>query len=318
MRPVQLTVNGRMIFESVEPRMHLADFLRERINLTGTHLRCEQGACGACTLLIDGQPARSCIIFAVLCDGAAITTIEGLENDPIIAALRRAFSEEHGLQCGYCTPGMLMTARDIITRLPDADEKRIRLELSGNLCRCTGYVGIVRAVSRVLVERRNGELTAVFDHEAPLGPVGARSAEPGTAQSVVTPAAATARVQPVASSREAILGLGGPPADKSVEGKMTVKLGPVPTSFTQQARIVRNEARKRGVTTGSGRNQSGGSRAAGEVEYALASPGSGGGTQVSLMMRALVAPLRAGALFRQVLMAPLKATFARILGSPKL
>jgi aerobic carbon-monoxide dehydrogenase small subunit len=190
MRPVQLTVNGRAIFESVEPRTHLADFLRERINLTGTHLRCEQGACGACTLLIDGQPVRSCIIFAVLCDGATITTIEGLENDPIIAALRRAFSEEHGLQCGYCTPGMLVTARDIVMRLPDADQARIRLELSGNLCRCTGYVGIVRAVSRVLVERRNGELKAVFDQEAPLGPVGARSAKPRTAQSVVTPTTA--------------------------------------------------------------------------------------------------------------------------------
>src|ERR1700704_74267 len=143
MRPVQLTVNGRMIFESVEPRMHLADFLRERINLTGTHLRCEQGACGACTLLIDGEPARSCITYAVLCEGAEITTIEGLEDDPVVTALRRAFTAEHGLQCGFCTPGMLMTARDIVMRLPDADEKRIRLELSGNLCPCPRYVGLV-------------------------------------------------------------------------------------------------------------------------------------------------------------------------------
>ena len=104
MRPIQLTVNGRLIVESVEARMHLADFLREKINFTGTHLRCEQGVCGACTVLIDGQPARSCITSAVMCDGAAITTIEGLDDDPVIAALRRAFSEEHGLQCGFCTP----------------------------------------------------------------------------------------------------------------------------------------------------------------------------------------------------------------------
>jgi aerobic carbon-monoxide dehydrogenase small subunit len=174
MTHVQFTVNGKPVAENIEPRMHLADFLRERLNLTATHLRCEQGACGACTLLIDGQPARSCITFAVLCDGAEISTIEGLQDDPIMTALRRAFSEEHGLQCGYCTPGMLVTARDIVMRLPDADQGRIRNEISGNLCRCTGYVGIVRAISRVLDEQRNGQLTPVARTEAPLGPVGAR------------------------------------------------------------------------------------------------------------------------------------------------
>ena len=115
---------------------HLADFLREHQNLTATHLRCEQGACGACTVLIDGQPARSCITYTVMCDGAAITTLEGLENDAIMVSLRRTFSEEHGLQCGYCTPGMLVTSRDIVLRLPDADQRRIRSELSGNICRC--------------------------------------------------------------------------------------------------------------------------------------------------------------------------------------
>ena len=149
MTPVVLTVNGTQVSEAVEPRTHLADLLREKVGLTGTHLRCEQGACGACTLLIDGEPARSCITYAVLCEGAEITTIEGLENDAVMIALRRAFTAEHGLQCGFCTPGMLVTARDIVTRLPDADERRIRLELSGNLCRCTGYVGIVRAIRRV-------------------------------------------------------------------------------------------------------------------------------------------------------------------------
>ena len=145
MKAVGLTVNGFPVIETVEPRTHLADLLRERLGLTGTHLRCEQGACGACTLLIDGQPVRSCITYAVLCEGAQITTIEGLEDDPVMTALRQAFTAEHGLQCGFCTPGMLITARDIVTRLPAADERRVRLELSGNLCRCTGYVGIVRA-----------------------------------------------------------------------------------------------------------------------------------------------------------------------------
>jgi carbon-monoxide dehydrogenase small subunit len=174
---VRLTVNGRAIAAHVEPRMHLADFLRERLNLTATHLRCEQGACGACTLLMDGQPARSCVAYTVLCEGAEITTLEGLEHDSILVALRRAFSLVHGLQCGYCTPGMLITARDIVLRLPEADATRIRMELSGNLCRCTGYVGIVRAIRLVLEERRRGELVIPVVPEARAGPVGSRLVE---------------------------------------------------------------------------------------------------------------------------------------------
>ena len=177
MKPIRLTVNGRQVVETVEARTHLADFLREKMNLTGTHLRCEQGVCGACTLLIDGQPARSCITYAVMCDGAVITTIEGLDDDPVMAALRRAFSEEHGLQCGFCTPAMLVTARDIIARVPEADEARIRLELSGNLCRCTGYVGIVRAIRRVLKECREGAFVAPpFAERTARSGRGARSA----------------------------------------------------------------------------------------------------------------------------------------------
>jgi aerobic carbon-monoxide dehydrogenase small subunit len=170
---IALSVNGRMVEGSVEPRTHLADFLRETLHLTGTHLRCEQGVCGACTLLIDGAPARSCITFAVSCAEAEITTIEGLERDPIIEKLRDAFSREHGLQCGFCTPGMLVTARDIVMRLPDADERRVRRELSGNLCRCTGYGGIVRAISRVLEEQKTVSPAVVPDRTR-LGPVGAR------------------------------------------------------------------------------------------------------------------------------------------------
>ena len=153
MKDIALQVNGRAVTASVEPRTQLADFLRDHLLLTGTHIGCEHGICGACTLEIDGAPARSCITYAVTCDKASIRTIEGFDNDAVMSALREAFSTEHALQCGYCTPGMLIVARDIVTRLPDADESRVRKELSGNLCRCTGYAGIVRAIMRVLVAR---------------------------------------------------------------------------------------------------------------------------------------------------------------------
>ena len=152
-RPVSMMVNGQSVEATVEPRTHLADFLREHLSLTGTNLGCEHGVCGACTVEIDGAPSRSCITFAVACDAASVRSIEGFDDDPVMADLRAAFTAEHALQCGYCTPGMLVTARDIVVRLPDADEARIRKELSGNLCRCTGYMGIVRAVRRVLEAR---------------------------------------------------------------------------------------------------------------------------------------------------------------------
>lgn len=148
--PISLTVNGRSIEAAVEPRTQLADFVRDQLRLTGTHLGCEHGVCGACTVLIDGAPMRSCIAFAIACDGADVRTIEGFDDDPLMQALRHAFTRHHALQCGYCTPGVLITARDIIQRLPDANESRIRDELSGNLCRCTGYVGIIEAVLSVL------------------------------------------------------------------------------------------------------------------------------------------------------------------------
>ncbi len=153
MNNIALTVNGQRIEAEVEPRTHLADFLRESQGLTGTNLGCEHGVCGACTIEIDGAPSRSCITYAVACDGATVNTIEGFDDDPVMAQLRDAFTAEHALQCGYCTPGMLVTARDIVMRLPKADEARIRKELSGNLCRCTGYMGIVRAIQRVLAAR---------------------------------------------------------------------------------------------------------------------------------------------------------------------
>lgn len=184
MTKISLSVNGRSVTADVEPRMHLADFLRERLSLTGTHIGCEHGVCGACTILLDGVPARSCIAYAVGCEGAEITTLEGLEHDPVTARLRKAFSVNHALQCGYCTPGMLISCRDIVMRLPRADEARIRLELSGNLCRCTGYVGIVRAVQETLAD---GEaLVGVAPlHRQRLGPVGAGRAPAQASESVI-------------------------------------------------------------------------------------------------------------------------------------
>jgi carbon-monoxide dehydrogenase small subunit len=152
-RSVRLTVNGEAVVAEVEPRLQLAELLRDQLMLTGTHLGCEHGVCGACTVYLDGAPARSCITFAVACEDTDVRTIEGFDEDAVMAELRDAFSAEHALQCGYCTPGMLITARDIVLRLPDADEARVRQELAGNLCRCTGYVGIVRAIQRVLAKR---------------------------------------------------------------------------------------------------------------------------------------------------------------------
>ena len=153
MKTITLHVNGSQHSAPAEDRTHLADHLRENLGLTGTHIGCEHGVCGACTLEIDGAPARSCITYAAACEGRQVRTIEGFDHDPLMSQLREAFSAEHALQCGYCTPGMLVTARDIVQRLPRADEARIRHELAGNLCRCTGYRGIVRAIQRVLAER---------------------------------------------------------------------------------------------------------------------------------------------------------------------
>jgi carbon-monoxide dehydrogenase small subunit len=173
MREVSLVVNGKPVTGSVEPRMQLADFIRETLNLTGTHLGCEHGVCGACTVLLDGVPARSCITYALSCEGADVTTIEGLDDDEITRELRAAFTREHALQCGYCTPGMLISARDLVVRLPKADEQQIRIAMSGNLCRCTGYVGIIRAVLITVAERRAGGIAPVpGGGRTALGPVG--------------------------------------------------------------------------------------------------------------------------------------------------
>jgi carbon-monoxide dehydrogenase small subunit len=143
---VELTINGHKRVAEVEPRMHLADFLREHLRLTATHLGCEHGVCGACTVLINGAPARACIALTVALEGADIKTLEGLADDERMAVLKNSFHEQHGLQCGFCTPGMLISAWDLLARKPKISEREIREEMSGNLCRCTGYQGIVRSI----------------------------------------------------------------------------------------------------------------------------------------------------------------------------
>jgi aerobic-type carbon monoxide dehydrogenase small subunit (CoxS/CutS family) len=143
---VALTVNGRTVEATVESRLSLADFLRLELRLTATHLGCEHGVCGACTVLINGEPARSCIALTVSLGGAEITTLEGLADDPAMQIIKQAFHDKHGLQCGFCTPGMLISTRDLLQRTPQPSEGAVRDGLSGNLCRCTGYQGIVRAV----------------------------------------------------------------------------------------------------------------------------------------------------------------------------
>ena len=155
-----MRVNDRDVCADVSARVTLADFLRDELRLTGTHLSCEQGVCGACNVLIDGHPVRSCLTLAAGCAGMSVHSIEGLQKDPVMQLLQAAFRRHHALQCGYCTPGMLIAARDVVLRFPQADEATVRREMSGNLCRCTGYAGIVAAVLDVIRSRQ-----PTHDHE---------------------------------------------------------------------------------------------------------------------------------------------------------
>jgi aerobic-type carbon monoxide dehydrogenase small subunit (CoxS/CutS family) len=144
--PVRFEVNGKAVAVEVEPRVSLADCLRHQLRLTGTHLGCEHGVCGACTIIVDGAAVRSCLMLAVQAEGSKITTVEGLSSDGELTPLQKSFRKHHALQCGFCTPGMLTTAHALLSEEPDCDAARVREVLSGNLCRCTGYISIVEAV----------------------------------------------------------------------------------------------------------------------------------------------------------------------------
>ena len=149
MVPISMTVNGKAVSADVDPRTLLAQFLRENLRLTGTHVGCDTSQCGACIVHLDGRAVKSCSVFAVSCVGAHVTTIEGLAHGGKLHPMQQAFQDNHGLQCGFCTPGMIMTSVDMVNRLgPDLDEATIRHELDGNICRCTGYHNIVKAVQQ--------------------------------------------------------------------------------------------------------------------------------------------------------------------------
>ena len=154
LRTIKLTVNGTVCEHTVEPRLLLSDFLRHTLMLTGTHVGCEHGVCGACTILVNGDSIRSCLLFAVQIDGCNVETVESLGTIAQLNPLQEAFREHHALQCGFCTPGMLMTATDLLRKYPLATDDDIREGLSGNLCRCTGYEHIVRAIRSVVASAR--------------------------------------------------------------------------------------------------------------------------------------------------------------------
>jgi carbon-monoxide dehydrogenase small subunit len=159
-KTIELTVNGASRSATTEVRMSLADFLREKLELTGTHLGCEHGVCGACTVLVNGEPVRSCLMLAVQADGADVTTIEGLADGDTLHPLQQAFMESFAFQCGFCTPGFVMSTLALLRDDPGADEAKVREELSGNICRCTGYQSIVEGV--LLAARRAREEGAVL------------------------------------------------------------------------------------------------------------------------------------------------------------
>ena len=155
---IALSVNGELRCATVEPRKTLADFLREDLRLTGTHLGCEHGVCGACTVLLDGRAVRACLLFAIQAQGAEVTTVEGLAHGEHLHPIQEAFWEQHALQCGFCTPGFLMTVAELLADQPDPTDPQIIDALSGNLCRCTGYVSIVAAVRLAADRLRDDEL----------------------------------------------------------------------------------------------------------------------------------------------------------------
>jgi len=158
---VTLTINGQPYTANVEPRLLLVHFIREVANQTGTHIGCDTTSCGACTVLVNGVPAKSCTMFAVQADGAQISTVEGLEQNDTLHPIQQGFFEEHGLQCGFCTPGMMMTAVALLQTNPDPSEAEIRHAISGNLCRCTGYVNIVKSIQYAAKQMREAEAAPV-------------------------------------------------------------------------------------------------------------------------------------------------------------
>jgi aerobic-type carbon monoxide dehydrogenase small subunit (CoxS/CutS family)/carbon monoxide dehydrogenase subunit G len=292
MATVTLSINGAAVTADVEPRLHLADFLRNDRHLTGTHLGCEQGVCGACTVLIDGKPQRACLAFTVDCDGADVRSIEDFDDDPLMGELRDAFSASHALQCGFCTPGMLASARDIVSRLGEVSEQRIREELSGNICRCTGYVGIVEAIRTVSHGKPPAVAGAAAVHmeralenigaaEASVPIPAARPAEPTspagagagtTIEERITIKATPDKVwEALSDLRRVASCLPGAEITEidgdTVKGRVRIALGPIKPAFSGEARVAMDAARREGKMAGRGRDSGIGSSAEGEARW---------------------------------------------------
>lgn len=315
---VVLSLNGSTVTGLVEPRTHLADFIREEALATGTHLGCEQGVCGACTVFVDGEPMRSCITLAAACDTADVRTVEGFADDPLMQAIRTSFKQHHGLQCGYCTPGMLATAYDIVRRLPHADRRTIRRELSGNLCRCTGYEGIVNAIEAVLKDPPPASLVpmarskprsaspsqpASIDRRDMDGTEAANAQLPGisslpdpasfgnavTLEKTLTLAARPDAVWQIVSDPEAMVScipgasLTAPLENGIAQGACDVMVGPMRAQFIGTARIDYRPDDKAGMLVGKGRDGLSRSTLEGRLDFKLVPAEAG--TDLKLDMR---------------------------------
>ncbi|RQU79351.1 carbon monoxide dehydrogenase [Burkholderia cenocepacia] len=329
MSRISINVNGQTVAGAWPDRTHLGDFLRDYRHLTGTHLGCEHGVCGACTVLLDGKPARACITFAAACDGRTVTTVEGYDNDALMSELREAFIRHHALQCGYCTPGMLATARDIVLRFPYASEDLIRHELSGNICRCTGYMGIVRAV-RSVIESRAQRAAASDARVSPTSSSDGKACTTWTSFPVdESTLPATLQHSPGASAEgereadregwsrvEASFNLPYSPAEvwdfmlrlkevaaclpgavltseapERVEGYIAVKFGPMSARFNGTARLEHDAAARKAVLKGAGKDSLSNSRASGNVAYSVVDHEPDGATVLVDLQYSLQGPL---------------------------
>lgn len=301
---VSASINGAQTDGDIDPRLSLGDYLRDDCGLTGTHLGCEHGVCGACTVLVDDAPVRSCILYAVQTDGLKVRTIEGFEDDDIMRRLRVAFTLHHALQCGFCTAGMLITGRDIIRRLGPVDEERIREELAGNLCRCTGYVGIVKAIQDVAgqighpIQPTLASAAVILPNVPAVSPAMVKSAKK-PADAV---AAGSSAVPPVAAARS---GPGGFAVKRSISiaypidlvwqefsdpsaiaaclpgaeiterdgdrllGRVQIKMGPIKAQFLGEAIYALDDLTKSGSLVGGGRDSLSNSRASGELQFRM-------------------------------------------------
>ncbi|MFV0382985.1 xanthine dehydrogenase family Fe-S subunit [Paracoccus sp. (in: a-proteobacteria)] len=303
-----LTVNGETCRVAVTPRTQLAEILRDHLDLTGTHLACEQGVCGACTVMMNGHPVRSCITYAQSCGGAVVETVEGYRGDPVMQDLRDAFSRHHALQCGFCTPGMLATARDILARFDTPDEAVIRRELSGNLCRCTGYMGIVAAIHEVAGRHRPANAPRIAESPRlaavqPFDPVeDAAPADATQGGTVAVESGETVLRRDFTLAHDAsdvwalfrdpqrvVTCLPGASIDSldgdRFEGGVEIRFGPIRARFGGQGSFANDDQTRTGHIGGEGSDRNGKSRVQGGLAYSLVPAQDGTAIRVELRYR---------------------------------